>query len=105
MTAVMWPKALWSMIAATFSEWNEDRVPRMAAALAFYTAFSIAPMLAGALFSVEARLPLLVATIGGLVLLPVLLLAQRAAFARPHGDADSPASVAPEHPVESPVLL
>jgi membrane protein len=41
----MWPKELWSLIAATFSEWNEDRVPRMAAALAFYTAFSIAPML------------------------------------------------------------
>src|SRR5688572_20877289 len=41
----MWLKDLWSMIAATASEWSEDRVARMAASLAFYTVFSIAPML------------------------------------------------------------
>jgi membrane protein len=41
----MWLKELWRMIAATASEWSEDRVSRMAASLAFYTVFSIAPML------------------------------------------------------------
>jgi membrane protein len=41
----MWLRELFSLIAATFNEWNEDRVSRMAASLAFYTAFSIAPML------------------------------------------------------------
>ena len=50
----MWPKALWSMIAATASEWSEDRVARMAASLAFYTVFSIAPMLVIAIW-VAAR--------------------------------------------------
>lgn len=69
------------------------------------TSFSIAPMLAGALFSIEARLPLLVATLGGLVLLPILLLAQRAAFARPHSDVDSPAPATTEHPVEASIPL
>ena len=56
----MWHKTLWKLIAATFAEWNEDRVSRMAASLAFYTVFSIAPMLvisiwvAGRIFGEQA---------------------------------------------------
>ena len=33
------------LFKTTFSEWNEDKVPRLAAALAYYTAFAIAPLL------------------------------------------------------------
>ncbi|MAU12739.1 MAG: ribonuclease BN [Anaerolineaceae bacterium] len=33
------------LFKTTFQEWSEDNVPRLAAALAYYTAFSIAPML------------------------------------------------------------
>ena len=33
------------LLRQTFTEWNEDRAPRLAAALAYYTAFSIAPLL------------------------------------------------------------
>lgn len=29
----------------TFSEWSEDKVPRLAAALAYYSAFALAPLL------------------------------------------------------------
>lgn len=35
----------WSLIKQTFAEWNEDKVPRLGAALAFYSALSIAPLL------------------------------------------------------------
>jgi membrane protein len=33
------------LIKETFSEWSEDKVPRLAAALAFYTAFALATLL------------------------------------------------------------
>ncbi len=33
------------LIKETFEEWNKDRAPRLAAALAYYTTFSIAPFL------------------------------------------------------------
>src|SRR6266542_3660622 len=33
------------LLRQTFNEWNEDHAPRLAAALAYYTAFSIAPLL------------------------------------------------------------
>jgi membrane protein len=33
------------LLQQTFQEWNEDNVPRLAAALSYYTAFSIAPLL------------------------------------------------------------
>ena len=36
---------VWSLLKQTFREWNEDHVPRHAAALAFYTALSLAPLL------------------------------------------------------------
>jgi len=33
------------LIKESFSEWSEDRASRLAAALAYYTAFSLAPLL------------------------------------------------------------
>lgn len=38
-------KTAFDMLKETFSEWNQDKAPRLAAALAYYTAFSIAPLL------------------------------------------------------------
>lgn len=38
-------KRTWQLIRETFSEWSEDKVPSLSAALAYYTAFSIAPIL------------------------------------------------------------
>jgi membrane protein len=35
----------WTMLRQTFTEWSEDRAPQLGAALAFYTAISIAPLL------------------------------------------------------------
>ena len=35
----------WGLLSATFNEWTEDKAPRLGAALAYYTAFSIAPLL------------------------------------------------------------
>ena len=42
-------KDLWGLIKSTFTEWSEDKASRLAAALAYYTAFSIAPILVIAL--------------------------------------------------------
>jgi len=48
------------LIKETFSDWNDDKAPRLAAALAYYTIFSIAPLLlvvlaiAGLVFGKEA---------------------------------------------------
>lgn len=36
---------LWELLKTTFAEWNEDKAPRLAAALAYYTLFSIAPLI------------------------------------------------------------
>jgi membrane protein len=50
----------WTLLRRTYEEWSEDRVPRLAAALAYYTTFSVAPLLvvliaiAGAIFGTEA---------------------------------------------------
>jgi membrane protein len=38
-------KVFFGLLKQTFTEWNEDHAPRLAAALAYYTAFSIAPLL------------------------------------------------------------
>jgi membrane protein len=35
----------WELLKQTFTEWHNDKVPRLGAALAFYTALSIAPLL------------------------------------------------------------
>jgi membrane protein len=37
--------AAWPLLKRTFKEWNEDNAPRLAAALAYYTIFSLAPVL------------------------------------------------------------
>jgi membrane protein len=35
----------WKLLTRTFSDWSEDKAPELGAALAFYTALSIAPLL------------------------------------------------------------
>lgn len=53
-------RIIFDLLKATFDGWNEDKAPRLAAALAYYTAFSIAPLLviviavAGLAFGEEA---------------------------------------------------
>lgn len=37
--------SLWGMLKMTYSDWSEDKAPRLGAALAYYTVFSLAPML------------------------------------------------------------
>jgi membrane protein len=46
-------RAFWALLSEAFNEWIEDKAPRLGAALAYYAAFSIAPLLI-----------LLVATVG-----------------------------------------
>lgn len=66
-------KQFWRLLKATFKEWNEDKVSRLAAALAYYTIFSIAPILviaiaiAGAIFGEDAARGQIVGQIQGLV--------------------------------------
>lgn len=61
------------LLKETIKEWNEDKVPLYAAALAYYTVFSLAPLLliaiaiAGAVFGEEAARGQLVSQIQGLV--------------------------------------
>ncbi|WP_197985415.1 YihY/virulence factor BrkB family protein [Leptolyngbya sp. Cla-17] len=61
------------LIKGTIAEWKEDNVPVLAAALAYYTVFSLAPLLliaiaiAGAVFGEEAARGELVRQIQGLV--------------------------------------
>lgn len=56
------PQRLWRIYQGAAFEWNEDKAPRMAAALAFYTVFSLAPIViiavtvAGVVFGREAAL-------------------------------------------------
>lgn len=38
-------KEIWQIIRETFQDWNEDKAPRLAAALSYYTVFSLAPLL------------------------------------------------------------
>jgi membrane protein len=53
-------KTLLGLIKDTYSEWSEDKAPRLGAALAYYTVFSLAPLLiiaigiAGLVFGKEA---------------------------------------------------
>jgi membrane protein len=67
-----WRK-IWSLLKETVEEWQRDRVDQMAAALAYYTLFSIAPLLviavavAGAVFGEEAARGEIVAQIQGLL--------------------------------------
>jgi membrane protein len=66
-------KRIWGLLKETIEEWQRDRVDQMAAALAYYTLFSIAPLLviavavAGAVFGEEAARGEIVAQIQGLL--------------------------------------
>ncbi len=66
-------KTLIEVVQETFRKWNQDKVSRLAAALAYYTIFSIAPLLvvavavAGAAFGQEAARGQIVGQIRGLV--------------------------------------
>ena len=37
-------KAIWELLKETFTKWQEDKASRLAAALAYYTVFSLAPL-------------------------------------------------------------
>lgn len=66
-------KGAWETIKQSFSEWREDKAPRLAAAIAFYTIFSLAPLLiiaiaiAGLVFGEEAARGQIMGQISGLV--------------------------------------
>ncbi|MEG3440212.1 YhjD/YihY/BrkB family envelope integrity protein [Pannus brasiliensis CCIBt3594] len=66
-------KTIISLLKETFQEWNEDNASMLAAALAYYTVFSIAPVvviaiaIAGAIFGEEAARGEIVGQIQGLV--------------------------------------
>ncbi|MBD2355243.1 YihY/virulence factor BrkB family protein [Tolypothrix sp. FACHB-123] len=66
-------QAIWKLFQETFKEWSEDKASRLAAALAYYTIFSIAPLLiiviaiVGAVFGEEAARGEIVRQIQGLV--------------------------------------
>src|SRR5687767_526782 len=38
-------QTIWDLLRNTYSDWSEDKAPRLAAALAYYTVFAIAPIL------------------------------------------------------------
>jgi membrane protein len=63
----------WTLLKASFSEWLEDKAPRLGAALAYYTAFSLSPLLiiviavAGLAFGQEAAEGQIIAQMESLV--------------------------------------
>ncbi len=69
----MKPKDIVGLLKETFQEWQEDKTSRLAAALAYYTVFSLSPLLiiaiavAGAVFGEEAAEGEIKKQIGGLV--------------------------------------
>jgi len=66
------PKA-WKLLKRTYAKWNEDHAPGLGAALAYYTVFSLAPLLmiviavAGLVFGQEAAQGQIMGQIQGLV--------------------------------------
>ena len=66
-------KSLWSLLKEAVDHWLEDRAPSMGAALAYYTAFSIGPLLiiaiavAGLAFGRDAAQAAVVAQLQGLL--------------------------------------
>jgi membrane protein len=66
-------KVIWTLLSATYTKWNEDHAQRLGAALAFYTVFSLAPLLliviaiAGLVFGQEAAEGHIIGQIQGLV--------------------------------------
>jgi len=67
------PSFLWTLTRLTLERWNEDKVPKLAAALAYYTSFAIAPVLliaialAGMIFGQDAARGAVSREISGLV--------------------------------------
>ncbi|MEO1765333.1 MAG: YhjD/YihY/BrkB family envelope integrity protein, partial [Cyanobacteria bacterium J06629_18] len=66
-------KQIWRLLKETFKEWQDDNASRLAAALSYYTIFSLAPLLiiaiaiAGAVFGDDAARGEIVRQIQGLV--------------------------------------
>jgi membrane protein len=69
----MQPSVALDLVKSTFKDWNEDKASRLAAALAYYTAFSVAPLLliaisiAGLVFGDEAAQGSIFAQLQGLL--------------------------------------
>ena len=69
----MGPGGLLGLLKQAFKDWGEDKASRLGAALAYYTIFSIGPLLvvviaiAGFVFGAEAASGQIVGTIGGVV--------------------------------------
>jgi membrane protein len=67
------PKTVFALLKATYLEWNNDKAPRMGAALAYYTIFSLAPLLiiaiaiAGLAFGMQAAQGEITRQIQGLI--------------------------------------
>ncbi len=67
------PTAVWSLLRETFNDWSEDRAPRLAAALAYYTVFALAPLLiiviaiAGLFFGETEVRDSILSQVGGLI--------------------------------------
>lgn len=67
------PRELWDLLKETFSDWSHDRVPRLGAALAYYTIFAIVPLLIiiitmiGLIFGEEAAQGYILQQIEGLM--------------------------------------
>jgi membrane protein len=67
------PKALLQLLKRTYTDWSRDKVPRMGAALAYYTIFSLAPLLviaiaiAGFVFGKDAVQGRIMGEIQGLI--------------------------------------
>jgi membrane protein len=63
----------WQLLKRTYAKWNEDHAPGLGAALAYYTVFSLAPLLmiviaiAGLVFGQEAAQGQIIGQIQGLV--------------------------------------
>ncbi|HEY6127121.1 MAG TPA: YihY/virulence factor BrkB family protein [Candidatus Acidoferrum sp.] len=70
---VLKPKTIFSLLKTASSEWSKDNVPRMGAALAYYTIFSLAPLLviaiavAGLAFGMQAAQGEVTGQIQGLI--------------------------------------
>ena len=66
-------RGIFELVKTVFSDWSEDRAPRLGAALAYYAVFSLAPLLvlligiAGLVFGQEAVESSVMAQVGGLV--------------------------------------
>lgn len=65
-------KKIWSVIRQAITEWKEDNAPRLAAAMAYYTAFSLAPILViaisitGLIYDRQAAQERIIQQVGGL---------------------------------------